>query len=162
MSQLTRNRNEELDGVPVTVERELRLAHVAVRHEGLRGQGLVGLRPEYPHRPAGHDGGLLPHGVGDLLGRLGGLGDRGRVVEGHGDDDAVAGAHPEAEVGDEQGGDADEAEAELAGACTISHFGEKNDEFLEFLDFGKCFSWHVLNFQSPRKCKVQINVISGW
>ena len=58
--------DEELDGVPVSVERELRLRHVAVRHEALRPHALT--------RRQGmvHLANLAAEGVGesDLAGKL--------------------------------------------------------------------------------------------
>ena len=102
--------HKELDGVPVAVEGELCLGHGAVGDEAARHHLVlgVGVHPDRAARP------VVQH-VGDEVagGRLGQVGGGQR----HRDDDAVAGAQPQAVAGDKEGRDADEGEAELAGAC---------------------------------------------
>ena len=119
-SARTWNRDKELDGVPVTVEGELRLRHGAVGDKAFGRQLIFAIRID-PHGSTRHHPGLLLQRVldgGAFLHRRGvGRGDGGRVVQGHGDDYPVPGAHPKTEVRHQQGCDPDKGKAQLASTC---------------------------------------------
>ena len=115
-ASLTWYRYKELDSIPVSVERKLRLRHGAVGDETLCRQLIFAICID-PDSATWHntrllfqrilDGGALLHWrrVRCWYCR--------RVVQRHWDDNPVASAHPQAEVGDEQGRYANEGEAKL-------------------------------------------------
>ena len=111
-TMLTWYGNKEFNGIPVTVERKLSLAHRTVRDEGLDGE-LVGARVVVHLDLFGFRTlGLVFHCRCNLL-----FGTRRPfdVRQRYGDDDPVARPHPQPVAGNEQGCDSDKRKSQLSG-----------------------------------------------